>query len=148
MLGRAGNEEPVMARRLQRANNAAGGYRCRAWTRQDPGSRRHDGAAEPRRGGGRAWRCFERAGSLQCRVSPAAPVLFFGDLGAYSMSPLRMVTVGLNPSRQEFPPQDPFRRFRLPQMRPVGVRGGISMRCQPTSVPIPTLNGSRIGSRC
>ena len=50
-----------------------------------------------------AWRSFERAAVLQCRVSPAVPVLFFGNLDAYCNSSLRVVTVGLNPSLQEFP---------------------------------------------
>ena len=44
---------------------------------------------------------------------PSAPILFFGDLDAYWSSPLRVVTVGLNPSRREFPSDDPFRRFPL-----------------------------------
>lgn len=45
-------------------------------------------------------------------VQPAVPILFFGDLHNYLDSPLRIVTVGLNPSLAEFPPDDPFSRFR------------------------------------
>ena len=60
-----------------------------------------------------AWRSFERAAVLGARVSPAVPVLFFGDVAAYSVSPLRVVTVGLNPSLREFPLSDPFQRFPL-----------------------------------
>ena len=60
-----------------------------------------------------AWRAFDRAESLACRVRPSAPVLFFGDFDAYSRSPLRVVTVGLNPSLREFPGFDPFLRFPL-----------------------------------
>jgi len=41
------------------------------------------------------------------------PILFFGDLDAYRASPLQVVTVGLNPSRKEFPADDPFRCFPL-----------------------------------
>ena len=41
------------------------------------------------------------------------PILFFGDLAAYRTSPLRVVTVGLNPSLHEFPAGEPFRRFPL-----------------------------------
>ena len=41
------------------------------------------------------------------------PVLFFGDLDAYLASPLRVVTVGLNPSLREFPSDAPFQRFPL-----------------------------------
>ena len=60
-----------------------------------------------------AWCAFDRAAELSSRVTPAAPVLFFGDLDAYCASPLRVLTVGLNPSLNEFPAGDPFRRFPL-----------------------------------
>ena len=62
---------------------------------------------------GQAWWEFDRAAELSSRVTPAAPVLFFGDLNAYSVSPLRVLTVGLNPSLHEFPAGKPFRRFPL-----------------------------------
>lgn len=42
---------------------------------------------------------------------PAIPILFLGDLDAYRVSPLRVVTVGLNPSLNEFPAGEPFLRF-------------------------------------
>ena len=60
-----------------------------------------------------AWRAFDRVADRTCRVTPAVPVLFFGDLNAYLASPLRVVTVGLNPSLHEFPAGEPFRRFPL-----------------------------------
>ena len=60
-----------------------------------------------------AWRSFERAAPMRCRVSPAVPILFFGDLDAYCRSPTRILTVGLNPSLEEFPSRRPFRRFPL-----------------------------------
>ena len=41
------------------------------------------------------------------------PILFFGDLDAYRASPVRILTVGLNPSLLEFPTEDPFSRFPL-----------------------------------
>lgn len=44
-------------------------------------------------------------------VSPAAPVLYFGDLDVLLRSEMRVVTVGLNPSRLEFPDGEPFVRF-------------------------------------
>jgi hypothetical protein len=44
-------------------------------------------------------------------VRPSIPILFFGDSEAYFASPLRVISVGLNPSREEFPPNDPYRRF-------------------------------------
>ena len=39
------------------------------------------------------------------------PILYFGDLPAYENSPLRVVTVGLNPSHREFPAGDRSRGF-------------------------------------
>lgn len=60
-----------------------------------------------------AWQAFDKAADLPSRVTPAAPILFFGDLGAYRNSPLRVVTVGLNPSLKEFPADDSFQRFPL-----------------------------------
>ena len=44
-------------------------------------------------------------------VVPSIPIAWFGDLEAYLHSPLRVITVGLNPSRLEFPRADPFLRF-------------------------------------
>ena len=58
-----------------------------------------------------AWRAYDNAAGLAARVNPAVPILFFGDLAAYRVSTLRVVTVGLNPSRQEFPASRPFSRF-------------------------------------
>ena len=60
-----------------------------------------------------AWRVFDRAAGLPSRATPAAPILFFGDLDAYRASPLRVLTVGLNPSQHEFPTGNPFQRFPL-----------------------------------
>ena len=60
-----------------------------------------------------AWQAFDRAADRTCRVTPAVPILFFGDLDTYRASPLRVVTVGLNPSLREFPAGEPFRRFPL-----------------------------------
>ncbi len=45
-------------------------------------------------------------------VDPAVPILYFGDRASYEDSPIRVITVGLNPSREEFPTSDPFCRFR------------------------------------
>lgn len=60
-----------------------------------------------------AWHSFERAAPMRCRVSPSVPILFFGDINAYCTSQTRILTVGLNPSLEEFPPHKPFRRFPL-----------------------------------
>ena len=62
-----------------------------------------------------AWRSFDAAAALKSRVSPAIPILFFGDLDAYAESHQRVLTVGLNPSLIEFPAGDPFHRFPLAQ---------------------------------
>ena len=59
----------------------------------------------------RAWRAFDRTAERKWCVSPAVPILFFGDLDAYRASPLRVLTVGKNPSPHEFPIDQPFRRF-------------------------------------
>ena len=60
-----------------------------------------------------AWQAFDHAVGMPSHVVPAAPILFFGDFDAYKTSPLRIVTVGLNPSLHEFPAKEPFRRFPL-----------------------------------
>ena len=57
-----------------------------------------------------AWQAFKQA--PECvRVPQSAPILFFGDLNAYRRSDRRIVTVGLNPSLEEFPAGSPFKRF-------------------------------------
>jgi hypothetical protein len=60
-----------------------------------------------------AWNVYKLAESarLPALVRPSIPVLFFGDHERYFESPLRVVTVGLNPSDSEFPSTDPFLRF-------------------------------------
>ena len=61
----------------------------------------------------RTWHAFDHCAGRSWCVTPAAPILFFGDLHAYRDSPLRVLTVGLNPSLHEFPADKPFRRFPL-----------------------------------
>jgi len=41
------------------------------------------------------------------------PILFFGDLARYKQSRFKVVTVGLNPSKEEFPKENSFKRFRV-----------------------------------
>jgi hypothetical protein len=66
-----------------------------------------------------AWSAFDArrkalvAADGAAVVDPAVPVLYFGDRDAYLSSPWRIVTVGLNPSRAEFPSEEPYRRFPL-----------------------------------
>ena len=76
-----------------------------------------------------AWRIYrsaEESGSGFV-VRPSIPILFFGDSRRYLRSPLKIITVGLNPSLKEFPTHDRFSRF--PAARGVYseiVRGGRS----------------------
>lgn len=53
----------------------------------------------------RARHCLERARAEDGHavVEPSMPVLYFGNSVAYAASPLRVITVGLNPSGIEFP---------------------------------------------
>lgn len=53
-------------------------------------------------------------------MRPSLPILWFGDSAAFLNSPVRIVTVGLNPSRVEFPDSDRFLRF--PAVREVTPR--------------------------
>lgn len=59
----------------------------------------------------RAWNQHQQSRSSPWLVQPSAPVLFFGDPAGYLASPLRIITVALNPSNREFPAGDPFERF-------------------------------------
>lgn len=58
-----------------------------------------------------AKQAFDRVSGRPWCITPAVPILFFGDLQAYRASPLRVLTVGLNPSFHEFPAEQPFQRF-------------------------------------
>jgi hypothetical protein len=51
------------------------------------------------------------AASIAALVRPSIPILFFGDYERYFLSQIRVITVGLNPSRLEFPDSDRFARF-------------------------------------
>ena len=55
-----------------------------------------------------AWEAYECADT---RVRSSMPILFFGDLDAYFKSSFRVVTVGKNPSREEFPKGSSWKRF-------------------------------------
>src|SRR4051812_23219231 len=58
-----------------------------------------------------AWREYDLHRHEEFVVKPSVPILFFGDLQRYLSSPVRIVTVGLNPSRIEFPCEARFQRF-------------------------------------
>jgi len=57
-----------------------------------------------------AWKIHSAFTHTPCLVSPSLPILYFGDLSAYQDSPVRIVSVGLNPSKVEFP-DDALCRF-------------------------------------
>jgi hypothetical protein len=61
----------------------------------------------------RAWGLFAaaRGQRLEHVVSPSMPILYFGELPRYLASQVRVVSVGLNPSRLEFPTTNPWQRF-------------------------------------
>lgn len=58
-----------------------------------------------------AWKIFHSMKGFEPLVRFSLPILYFGDFPRYRHSPLRVVTVGLNPSKQEFPSTDPYLRF-------------------------------------
>jgi hypothetical protein len=58
-----------------------------------------------------AWRLYRQT-SYPCVVRPSIPILYFGNLPQYAASPLKVITVALNPSHHEFPVHDRFARFR------------------------------------
>ncbi|MFU8858751.1 MAG: hypothetical protein ACNA8S_17315 [Deferrisomatales bacterium] len=60
----------------------------------------------------RAWQMHRKYAPSRCVVAPSCPVLYFGDRKAYLASPVRILTVALNPSLREFPEGDPWLRFR------------------------------------
>jgi len=62
-----------------------------------------------------SWREYDRTRRYEFVVCPAIPILFFGDSERYFRSPLKVITVGLNPSAVEFPDDAPFRRFPAAQ---------------------------------
>lgn len=47
-------------------------------------------------------------------VSPSIPILYFGDQKAYSQSEIKILTVGLNPSKIEFMANDPLSNEKVP----------------------------------
>ncbi len=64
-------------------------------------------------------------------VRPSMPVLFFGDSQRYLGSLVRVLSVGLNPSREEFPSTAPYRRFP----------GGETLDGSDTEAYLAVLNG-------
>jgi hypothetical protein len=58
-----------------------------------------------------SWQAYAQVETEPFLVKPSVPVLFFGDSSRYFASKLKIITVGLNPSRTEFPEEDRFLRF-------------------------------------
>ena len=58
-----------------------------------------------------AWSLHDRAKSLSWVVRPSIPILYFGDRSAYLQSKPRVISVGLNPSSNEFPQDSRYLRF-------------------------------------
>ncbi len=58
-----------------------------------------------------AWALYRELAHEPFVVSPSIPILYFGDAERYFRSNVKAITVGLNPSREEFPVDSRFRRF-------------------------------------
>ena len=58
-----------------------------------------------------SWQVYRRFVDQPFLVKPSIPILFFGDSDQYFSSELKVITLGLNPSRIEFPEEDRFLRF-------------------------------------
>jgi hypothetical protein len=58
-----------------------------------------------------SWKIYSRFERLPFLVKPSIPILFFGDSDQYSTSRLKVITLGLNPSKLEFQNGEPFHRF-------------------------------------
>lgn len=58
-----------------------------------------------------AWLIYFGQSHNPAIVSPSVPILYFGDSRSYFRSEIKVITVGLNPSRVEFPEGDRFYRF-------------------------------------
>jgi hypothetical protein len=58
-----------------------------------------------------SWQVYTHFEDQPFLVKPSIPILFFGDSNQYFSSELKVITLGLNPSRVEFPQEDRFLRF-------------------------------------
>jgi hypothetical protein len=59
----------------------------------------------------RAWEIYKKFSDCDYCVKDTIPILYFGDLQKYNQSPIRIITVALNPSHHEFPKDSPKSRF-------------------------------------
>lgn len=60
-----------------------------------------------------AWNELRHHNDESVVVRPSMPILYFGDRPRFDASPHKIITVGLNPSKAEFPPADPFLRHAI-----------------------------------
>src|SRR6185295_19718522 len=58
-----------------------------------------------------SWQIYNQFENQPFLVKPSIPILFFGDSNKYFSSGLRVITLGLNPSKIEFPEANRFLRF-------------------------------------
>jgi hypothetical protein len=58
-----------------------------------------------------SWQVYAQFEDQPFLVKPSIPILFFGDSNKYFSSELKVITLGLNPSRVEFPQENRFLRF-------------------------------------
>ena len=58
-----------------------------------------------------SWQIYRRFEDQPFLVKPSIPILFFGDSDKYFSSELKVITLGLNPSKIEFPEENRFLRF-------------------------------------
>jgi hypothetical protein len=58
-----------------------------------------------------SWQVYADFEDQPFLVKPSIPILFFGDSNQYFASELKVITLGLNPSKDEFPEPDRFLRF-------------------------------------
>jgi hypothetical protein len=63
-----------------------------------------------------SWQVYAHFEAQSFLVKPSIPILFFGDSNQYFASELKVITLGLNPSRVEFPENDRFLRFSKARM--------------------------------
>jgi hypothetical protein len=60
----------------------------------------------------RVWSYFNSIDKNMYRLKyPSIPIVYFGDYISYKKSPIKIVTLGLNPSNKEFPGNNKFSRF-------------------------------------
>jgi hypothetical protein len=66
---------------------------------------------------------FNRTRKTQKVITfPSIPILYLGDLIKYKSSKQKIITVGLNPHHNEFPPDSPYIRFKHAKMLETSIK--------------------------